>query len=106
MRKANVAIVGCGNISSIYLENLTGRFRNVEVTAVCDMVEEKAKAQAEKYGVPRVLSFEQILADPDIDIVLYEHIRRAEEFRMKINNPSGESSRTNGDFSERVFRFR
>ena len=70
MRKANVEIVGCGNISSIYLENLTGRFRNVEVTAVCDMVEEKAKAQAEKYGVPRVLSFEQILADPDIDIVL------------------------------------
>ena len=37
MRKANVAIVGCGNISSIYLENLTGRFRNVEVTAVCDL---------------------------------------------------------------------
>ena len=26
MKKANVAIVGCGNISSIYLENLTGRF--------------------------------------------------------------------------------
>ena len=70
MKKANVAIVGCGNISSIYLENLTGRFRNVEVTAVCDMVEEKAKAQAEKYGVPRVLSFEEILADPSIDIVL------------------------------------
>ena len=70
MKKANVAIVGCGNISSIYLENLTGRFRNVEVTAVCDMVEEKARAQAEKYGVPRVLTFEEILADPDIDIVL------------------------------------
>lgn len=70
MKKANVAIVGCGNISSIYLENLTGRFHNVEVTAVCDMVEEKAKAQAEKYGIPRVLTFEEILADPEIDIVL------------------------------------
>ena len=70
MKKANVAIVGCGNISSIYLENLTCRFHNVEVTAVCDMVEEKAKAQAEKYGIPRVLTFEEILADPEIDIVL------------------------------------
>ena len=29
MKKANVAIVGCGNISSIYLENLTGRFKNL-----------------------------------------------------------------------------
>ncbi|MBQ3504202.1 MAG: Gfo/Idh/MocA family oxidoreductase [Oscillospiraceae bacterium] len=70
MKKANVAIVGCGNISSIYLENLTRRYHNVEVTAVCDMVEEKARAQAEKYGISRVLTFEEILADPDIDIVL------------------------------------
>ena len=70
MKKANVAIVGCGNISSIYLENLTTRYHNVEVTAVCDMVEEKAKAQAEKYGISRVLTFDEILADPEIDIVL------------------------------------
>ena len=32
MKRANVAIVGCGNISGIYLENLTGRFRNVAHT--------------------------------------------------------------------------
>ena len=48
MKKANGAIVGCGNISSIYLENLTGRFQNVEVYAVSDLVAEKAKAQAPK----------------------------------------------------------
>lgn len=70
MKKANVAVVGCGNISSIYLENLTGRFRNVQVYAVSDLVAEKAKAQAEKYGVERIMSFDEILADPNVDIVL------------------------------------
>ena len=70
MKKANVAVVGCGNISSIYLENLTGRFRNVEVYAVSDLVAEKAKSQAEKYGVERIMSFDEILADPNVDIVL------------------------------------
>ena len=70
MKKAKVAIVGCGNISSIYLENLTGRFQNVEVYAVSDLVEEKARAQAEKYGVQKIMSFDEILADPNVDIVL------------------------------------
>ena len=70
MKKLNVAIVGCGNISSIYLENLTGRFQNVDVYAVSDLVEEKAKSQAEKYGVERIMSFDEILADPNVDIIL------------------------------------
>ena len=70
MKKANVAVVGCGNISSIYLENLTGRFQNVQVYAVSDLVAEKAKAQAEKYGVKRIMSFDEILIDPNVDIVL------------------------------------
>ena len=67
MNQINVAIVGCGNISSIYLENLTTRFRNVNVYCVCDLAEEKAKAQAEKYGIERIMTFDEILADPAID---------------------------------------
>jgi len=70
MKKLNVAVVGCGNISSIYLENLTGRFHNVQVYAVSDLVAEKAKAQAEKYGVDKIMSFDEILMDPNVDIVL------------------------------------
>ena len=70
MNQINVAIVGCGNISGIYLENLTTRFRNVNVYCVCDLAEEKAKAQAEKYGIQRIMTFDEILADPAIEIVL------------------------------------
>ena len=43
MSKVNVAIVGCGNISGIYLENLTDivknvNFDNVNVYAVADLI--------------------------------------------------------------------
>ena len=43
MKKVNVGVVGCGNISGIYLTNLTGRFSDiVNVAAVCDLIPEKA----------------------------------------------------------------
>lgn len=67
---ANVAVVGCGNISAIYLENLTKLFRNVRVAAVSDLVPEKAQAAAEKYHAEKILTLEQVLADESIDIVL------------------------------------
>lgn len=83
----SVGIVGCGNISAIYLENLTKTFRNVRVAAVSDLFPEKAKAAAEKYQVAKILTLEEMLADPEIEIVLnittppthYEICRKALE---------------------------
>ncbi len=77
MRKVKVGIVGCGNISSIYLQNLNQRFKTVEVNAVADLVPERAKAQADQYHVPRVLETQALIADPDIDIVLNLTIPKA-----------------------------
>ena len=73
----NVAIVGCGNISEIYLKNLTGVFQDsVTVFAVCDLVAERAKEKAEKYGISKVLTFAEVLQDDNVDIVLlHENIR-------------------------------
>lgn len=70
MAKTRIGIIGCGNISSIYLKNLNQRFSSVTVTAVSDLVPERAKTQAEQFGVPRVLETEALLHDPDIDLVL------------------------------------
>lgn len=70
MRKTKIGIVGCGNISSIYLQNLNQRFETVEVAAVADLIEERSQSQAEKYGVAKVLETEQLLNDPEIEIVL------------------------------------
>ncbi|MDW7656472.1 MAG: Gfo/Idh/MocA family oxidoreductase [Bacillota bacterium] len=70
MGKSKIGIIGCGNISSIYLQNLNQRFESVAVSAVSDLMPERAMAQAEKYGVPRVLETQALLQDPDIDLVL------------------------------------
>lgn len=65
----NVGIIGCGNISSIYLENCT-KFPSVRVLACADLMIERAQAQAQKYGVPNACSVEALLADPAIELVI------------------------------------
>jgi predicted dehydrogenase len=64
-----VGIIGAGNISDQYLSNLT-TFPDVRVLAIGDLLVERAKAQAEKYGVPRAGGVDLVLNDPDIDIVV------------------------------------
>ncbi len=66
----SIGVVGCGNISGIYLKNLTGVFRNVTVLACGDLDADKAREAAAKHGIPRILTFEEMLACPEIDIIL------------------------------------
>ncbi|MCL2089237.1 MAG: Gfo/Idh/MocA family oxidoreductase [Oscillospiraceae bacterium] len=70
MKISKVGVVGCGNISGIYFENLTKVFGNTEVTACADLSEDRAKGAAEKYGIPKVLTFEEMLSDDQIDVIL------------------------------------
>lgn len=67
-----VGIVGIGNISSIYLKNLTGVFRDrVEVVGCADIVNERAQKAAEEYGLrKRYDTVEAMLKDDEIDLVL------------------------------------
>lgn len=65
----NVGIVGCGNISSIYLQNCT-RAPQLRVQACADLVLERAQAQAQAYGVPRACGVNELLADPEIELVI------------------------------------
>lgn len=67
--QVNVGIIGCGNISGIYLE-MGQTFEILNITALADILPDRAKAQAEKYHIPRVLSVEEMLADRSIDIIL------------------------------------
>ena len=70
MSKARVGIVGCGNISEIYITNVMTMFDNLELVAVSDMVPERATAKANAHGIPRACTVGELLADPSIDIVL------------------------------------
>ena len=64
-----VGVIGCGNISSAYFSHAPA-FPILEVAACADLDEGKARAQAEKFGVPQVLTVEEMLAHPEIEIVL------------------------------------
>jgi len=70
MKKAKIGILGCGNISGIYFKNLTQTFTNTEVYAAADLIPESVKAKAEEFHVPHIMTFEQMLDCPEIDIIL------------------------------------
>ncbi|HIZ53432.1 Gfo/Idh/MocA family protein [Enterococcus eurekensis] len=79
MKMTKVALIGVGDISGIYLENLTQLFKQIEIIGVCDLVREKAERAAEKYHVDKIYeSMADVFADPEVEIVLnltrpYEH---------------------------------
>ena len=64
-----VAVIGCGFISDIYVQNLL-TFAGVDVVACADLIPEQARRAAEKYGVTQVLSPAEAYAHPDIDLIL------------------------------------
>ena len=71
-----VGVIGCGNISGIYLRNAKV-LKGLEVVAAADLVRERAEARAAEYGVPRARSVRALLADPEIRIVLNLTIPKA-----------------------------
>jgi predicted dehydrogenase len=69
MNKVKIGIIGCGTISSIYMQNCK-KYEILDLIACADIDPERAKAQAEKFGIPRVYSVDELLADPEIEIVV------------------------------------
>lgn len=63
-----IGIVGCGNISAIYLKNLPA-YPGLEVTACADRLPERAQECAARHGL-RALAPADLLADPEIDLVV------------------------------------
>ncbi len=64
-----VGIIGSGTISGIYLEN-SKKFDAFDVAAIADVRVDAAQARADEYGVPKASSVEDLLADPDIEVVV------------------------------------
>jgi predicted dehydrogenase len=67
--KARVGMIGCGAISGAYLGTLP-RLRNLDLVAVADLDPERAKAAATSYPGARALGVDELLAEPEIDLVL------------------------------------
>ena len=64
-----VGVVGCGSVSNRYFHHLPV-YDHVRVVGCADMVHERAVTTAERYGIPRAYSVAEMLADPDVDLVL------------------------------------
>lgn len=69
MHPLRIGIVGVGNISGIYFDNLK-KFSSTEVVAVADLDLARAKAKAEEREIPLALSPAELIAHPDVDLVL------------------------------------
>ena len=74
----HVGIIGCGNISSIYIENLSNMFQSVKLIACADIDFSRAQAKAEekndqgelKYPDLKAMTVAELLADEKIKIVV------------------------------------
>jgi predicted dehydrogenase len=79
-----IGVIGCGNISGIYLQ-ADKVFDILETVACADIVLEKAKAQAEKHGIPQACSVDELLAIPEIEIIVNLTIPQAHfEVAMRV----------------------
>ncbi len=69
VQKVKIGVVGCGNISPIYFK-AGKKFDILDIVACADLIPERAQARAAEFGVPKACSVDELLADPDIDMVL------------------------------------
>ena len=68
--KVKTAVVGCGGISNVYIRNLKSLFSIIDLVALCNRTRSKAEEKAAQFGISRVLSLEELAADPEIELVV------------------------------------
>lgn len=69
-KKIKVGVIGCGSVSNMYLPHLS-QSEYVELISVCDIIFERAQAQAEKYKVPnKFKNISEMLAGPHFDLLV------------------------------------
>lgn len=68
-QKVKTAIIGCGAISKSYIESLQTKFTLIDLVGCHDRNPEKAHLTASTYGI-KVLTWEAILNDPSIELVI------------------------------------
>lgn len=69
MSKVRVGLIGAGSISEAHLNAYVNNSK-VELVAICDLNEERAREKAEKYGAKEVYTdYNELLDNPNIDAV-------------------------------------
>ncbi len=68
--RVRVGVIGTGAVSQLMHLPILSERADVEVTAISDLDELKARAVAGRFGVPRILDDDALVADDDIDGVV------------------------------------
>ncbi len=69
-KKVRVGVIGCGSVSTQYLPHLS-KSPFVTLVATCDIIEERAKAAAEKYSIANYYtSIEKMIAGTEFDLMV------------------------------------
>ncbi|MDR2742107.1 MAG: Gfo/Idh/MocA family oxidoreductase [Treponema sp.] len=68
-KKVKTAVIGCGMISNIYLQNMKTIFEILDLVGCYDVIPERMEAQAKKYGI-KPMTMEEILLDKNIELVV------------------------------------
>ena len=66
MDKVKIGFIGAGGIANAHLNNLA-RMKDVEITALCDIVKEKAETAAQKFGGRVYLDYRRMLDREKLD---------------------------------------
>lgn len=74
--RIKVGVIGCGNISGAYFRGCKP-YDILEVVACADLIMDRAKAKAAEFEVPRACSVDELLNDPEIQIVVNLTIPKA-----------------------------
>lgn len=69
MKTFNVGLLGCGEISDIYFQTCE-KFDIINIQACASRDMEKAKRKASQYSIPKACTIDELLNDPEIDIIL------------------------------------
>ncbi|GAC1363783.1 MAG: Gfo/Idh/MocA family oxidoreductase [Herpetosiphon sp.] len=69
LKPVKVGIIGCGNISTAYLR-MCKTLEILQVVAVADIVPERASEQATAHHIQKACLPEELLADPEVELVI------------------------------------
>ncbi len=69
MKKVKVGVVGCGTISRAYFTGMK-RFPLLEVVACADIATASAESKAKEFDIPKVYEVDNLMKDPEIEIVV------------------------------------
>lgn len=71
MKKLRIGVVGLGDISRVYIDNLKKYSDYVTIEACASRTLEKAQKKADAYGIPHAYSCaEELIEQADVDLIL------------------------------------